>query len=112
MPRGDPVTLPTLVLDEESTVGLGELCRAAHISAERLMAMVAEGLVEPLGKGPPAEWRFAAVAVTRIRTALRLQRDLEVNLAGAALALDLLDEVRRLRAQVRTLEHRLRCGSD
>jgi len=35
--------------------------------------------------------------------ALRLQRDLGLNLAGAALALELLDEVEALRAQLRVM---------
>jgi hypothetical protein len=33
-----------------------------------------------------------------VRRALRLQHDLELNLPGAALALELLDEIERLRA--------------
>jgi chaperone modulatory protein CbpM len=37
------------------------------------------------------------VAVTRLRTAHRLQRDLHINLAGAALALDLLEEIKTLK---------------
>jgi chaperone modulatory protein CbpM len=35
---------------------------------------------------------------------MRLQSDLGVNLAGAALALQLLDEIESLRAQVRAME--------
>jgi chaperone modulatory protein CbpM len=45
--------------------------------------------------------------VRRARRALRLQRDLDLNLAGAALALDLLDEVEILRERVRVLEYQL-----
>ncbi|MBT9477058.1 MAG: MerR family transcriptional regulator, partial [Polaromonas sp.] len=40
----------------------------------------------------------------RARVALRLQTDLDVNLAGAALALELLDELDELRARVQRLE--------
>jgi len=39
--------------------------------------------------------------VRRVRCALRLESDLGVNLAGAALALDLLEELNRLRARQR-----------
>jgi chaperone modulatory protein CbpM len=35
--------------------------------------------------------------LARVQRALRLQHDFGVNLAGAALALDLLEEVERLR---------------
>jgi len=35
------------------------------------------------------------------RVALRLERDLEVNLAGIALALDLMEELEQLRRELR-----------
>jgi chaperone modulatory protein CbpM len=37
--------------------------------------------------------------VQRVQTAIRLQQDLGVNLAGAALALDLLEELQELRCR-------------
>jgi chaperone modulatory protein CbpM len=37
----------------------------------------------------------------RARTALRLQRDLEINLPGVALALELMEELERLRRELR-----------
>jgi chaperone modulatory protein CbpM len=40
----------------------------------------------------------------RATVSLRLQRDLGVNLAGVALALQLLDEVEALRARINALE--------
>jgi chaperone modulatory protein CbpM len=39
--------------------------------------------------------------VVRVRSALRLQRDLGVNLAGIALALDLMEELEDLRSQLK-----------
>ncbi len=38
-------------------------------------------------------WQFHISSVKRVRTAVHLQRDLGVNLAGAALALELLDRI-------------------
>ena len=48
-----------------------------------------------------AEWRFPGSAVTRAQKALKLARDLRVNWPGTALALDLLDEIERLRLERR-----------
>jgi chaperone modulatory protein CbpM len=45
-------------------------------------------------------WRFSGGTVVRVRSALRLQRDLGVNLAGIGLALDLMEELEGLRAQL------------
>ncbi|MBP1152859.1 hypothetical protein JOD69_004728 [Methylocaldum sp. RMAD-M] len=42
-------------------------------------------------------WQFNTAALRRLQTALHLQRDLGVNLPGAALALDLLEELEALR---------------
>jgi chaperone modulatory protein CbpM len=108
----EPITLSGRVLNEESTVGLGELCRAACVSADLLLDMVQEGLLEPLGGRSPVDWRFPETALPRVWVAVRLQRDLQVNLAGAALALDLLEELNTLRRRVRALEHQLPSDPD
>jgi chaperone modulatory protein CbpM len=39
-----------------------------------------------------------------VRCVIHLQRDLGVNLAGAALALDLLEELQQLRARISRLQ--------
>ena len=59
------------------------------------------GILEPLGK-QGRHWRFRANSVKRARVAMRLHRDLGVNLAGAALALDLLERIERLDSRLRT----------
>lgn len=90
------------VLEEEVELTLGELCHACRVPAERVFELVAEGVVEPLGRNP-ARWRFRGVSVRRARCVLRLERDLGVNLAGAALALDLLEELEAMRARLKRL---------
>ena len=42
-------------------------------------------------------WRFSGSALRRAATAQRLTRDLGLNAAGVALALDLLEEIETLR---------------
>lgn len=92
------------LLEEDIELTLGELCRACRLPAERVFELVDEGVVEPLGR-EPAQWRFQAVSIRRVRCVQRLESDLGVNVAGAALALDLLEELERLRARLRGLEH-------
>ena len=53
-------------------------------------------VLEPRG-ADPREWRFSGRTVIRARRAMNLARDLRVNWPGAALALDLLDELETLR---------------
>lgn len=89
------------VLGEDVELTLVELCRTCQLPAERVFELVEEGIIDPLGR-EPAGWRFRWTSVRRVRCALRLERDLGVNLAGAALALDLLEELDRLRARLRS----------
>ena len=66
---------------------------------KRVFQLVDEGLIEPRGRYPK-QWRFHGRSVRRVRCVLRLERDLGVNLAGAALALELLEEVQLLRTRL------------
>lgn len=99
--RQVPDSLP---LDPEVELTLAELCRACQLTAEQLLELVSEGIVEPLGREPETRWRFASTSVWRVRRALHLSRDLGVNWAGAALALELLDELRLARERLRRYE--------
>jgi chaperone modulatory protein CbpM len=82
-------------LHEENGLTLAELSRACAVHAERILELIDEGILEPRGHDPH-RWRFSGSNLRRARTAVRLQRDLDINLAGVALALDLLEEIDRL----------------
>lgn len=96
-------TLVGSILEEEVVLSLGELCRAARLSAERVIELADEGIIEPIG-GSPESWRFRGVSLQRLRCAQRLEQDLGVNTAGVALILDLLDELEYLRARLGRFE--------
>lgn len=96
--------LTGLLLDERSLLTLGELSRACMVSAERIVELVDEGILEPVGQDI-AHWRFSGPSLQRALIVMRLQRDLSINLAGAALVLDLIDEIEMLRSHLQLLEH-------
>ena len=98
--------LPELILDESPAIGLEDLTRLCGVSAELLILLVGEGLLAPLGQSP-ADWRFDGHQIRRIRRALRLSHDLELDWPATALALDLLDEIRHLRQRIHCLELQL-----
>jgi chaperone modulatory protein CbpM len=85
-----------IVLDETVKLSLVDVCEACRVDAESIFEMVNEGIVDPEGS-EPMNWRFNTIALRRLQTAIHLQRDLGVNLPGAALALDLLEELESLR---------------
>ena len=89
---------------EEDSLTLGQLCRACGVHADWIISLVEEGIIEPQGEDMRL-WRFSGASLVRARAALRIQRDLSVNLAGIALVLDLMEELESLRAHMNTLGH-------
>ncbi|MGE0373543.1 MAG: chaperone modulator CbpM [Gammaproteobacteria bacterium] len=84
------------ILEDDTTLTLAELCRVCGVHEEWIAQLVEEGVLEPRGHAGSG-WRFPGTSLHRARTVVRLQRDLGVNLSGAALALELLEEIRCLR---------------
>ena len=83
------------VLEEEYLVSLADLCRSCTVEIHTITTLVTEGILDPLGRDVD-HWRFTVGSLRRVKTVIHLQRDLGVNLAGAALALDLLDRIAEL----------------
>ncbi len=80
------------ILDDHDLVSLRDLCRSCTIEMETVVLLVEEGIIEPVGTDV-RQWQFTLTSLKRVKTAIHLQRDLGVNLAGAALALELLDRI-------------------
>jgi chaperone modulatory protein CbpM len=92
-----PAHLSGVILDRRTTFTLVEFSSACGVTAERVIEMVEEGVIEPISDRD--DWRFHGEALVRAMRALRLMRDLGINWPGAALALDLLDELERLQSR-------------
>ena len=88
----------------QTLLTLRELCRVFDLHADEIVELVEFGVIEPTRGRRPSEWHFSTGALLRVRRALRLQRDLQLNYAGLALALDLLEEVESLRRRLRVLD--------
>ncbi|MGH8428456.1 MAG: chaperone modulator CbpM [Gammaproteobacteria bacterium] len=91
-----------VVLDEQSALSLEELARACAVQTEWVLALVEEGIIEPAA-GDPDAWLFPGTSLARARIAAHLHRDLEIDLAGIALVLDLMEEIEALRARLRLI---------
>ena len=114
-PGEKPAELSGTILDEQSALTLVEISSACAVQTEYIIELVEEGLITPVSpetgqeinpQAPwealePHSWRFTGVHMRLVRIACHLQSDLGVNLAGVALALQLLDEVESLRTRVR-----------
>ncbi|AEK56705.1 MULTISPECIES: chaperone modulator CbpM [Acidithiobacillus] len=71
----------------------GELCDLLHCAPSEALAWVQYGVIQPQGSGPQ-HWRFRRIDLYRARLGQRLARDLELDMAGAALAVELLERLR------------------
>jgi chaperone modulatory protein CbpM len=100
----DLLLVHTGTVIEEDSLTLAQLCHACGVHADWIISLVEESIIEPQGEDIRL-WRFSGASLVRARSALRLQRDLGVNLAGIALALDLIEELESLRAHMKTLGH-------
>lgn len=83
------------IVGEAEWVSLADACRVCRVREAWVIEFVEEGVAEPRTV-PSGGWHFDATALRRLRVAARLRRDLGVNPAGAALALQLMDELERL----------------
>jgi len=91
------------LLDEELEMSLDELCEACPGPNRWVVELVEEGVIEPVGDAS-GDWRFTGTSLARAQVALRLRRDLELNTAGIALAIDLMEEIRELRQRLSRLD--------
>ncbi len=91
-------TVRSLVVDEHVVFSFAALCQATGAAGTQVQALVAEGLLLPTGTGPQ-DWQFTGPSLLRARNALRLAHELELSLHGAAIVMDLLAEIERLKGR-------------
>ncbi len=91
-------TRAAMLLDATVCLDLAELARSCGASVTFVEELVLEGVLAPRERVG-----FTGDDVTRVRRVMRLQRDFDATLPSAALILDLLDEVQRLRGELRRL---------
>ena len=87
------------VVENEVHMSIVELAHASRTPQELIMSWVSEGVLSPAGSSPE-DWRFSGDSLRRAQTAAHLTHDLELNVPGVALALELLDEIAQLRARL------------
>ena len=72
------------------------ICHGHKLNQDSINEMVSWGIADPLGS-KPGKWLFTQKDSDRIGRALRFRKELDINIPGAALALQLLEEINTLR---------------
>ena len=91
---------------EEVALTAEDVCEICGIDAVLIQDLISYDIIIPSGSEPD-KWVFDMAQLQRLRTALRLQRDLELNYAGIALVFKLLQEMEDLRAKTELLNKHL-----
>ena len=85
---------------------LTEVTQSIRLSVDTVVTLVACGIVEPRGE-QPNQWLFEPEMVALMQRACRLQRDLELDWPAVALAMDLIEDLQRLRNENQRLRRQL-----
>jgi chaperone modulatory protein CbpM len=88
------------IFDETVLLTVKDLSRMCAVDERHIVEYVEEGVLRVV-QIDTTEWHFTGAALRRARLALRLERDLELNLAGVALALELMEELEHLRRELK-----------
>jgi chaperone modulatory protein CbpM len=88
-----------MIFEQTTVLTTSELGRLCTVEIQRIVELVEEGILI-VDSEAGGEWRFAPSSLRRARTAIRLQKDLGINISGVALVIELLDEIAALRRQI------------
>jgi len=93
-----PVLIRALL--DDAWLTLEQLCSACGVSPEWVRGHVLEGRLHPPGD-QPSQWQFGSRDLWRVRQIRHLEITFDAEPELAALVADLLEELERLRAQLR-----------
>ena len=99
MSSSEDQALAGTIFEETALLTVKDLSRMCAVDERHIVEFVEEGVLSVV-EIDTAEWHFTGAALRRARLALRLERDLELNLAGVALALELMEELHALRREL------------
>ena len=91
------------ILSDERKLALEDICETCGLPESKIITYIEEGVVEVQG-GDVKLWRFSELSVVRIQKAVRLEKDLRLNPAGAALALELMSQIEELKNELKRLQ--------
>jgi chaperone modulatory protein CbpM len=95
-----------MIAIHQPPLNLEDFIQATELSTTTIIEIIEQGIIEPEGQDQE-HWRFDTRMIVVTKKALRLHQDLQLDWAGIALALQLIDEMEQLRAENQHLQRRL-----
>lgn len=90
------------IINNENLLSFEEICRAIHAEDDLIIQLIEYHVIQPKGSSKK-NWKFDDIALKRARLARNFYYDLEVNLAGVALLIDMLEKIETLEANINRL---------
>ena len=104
--KGPPVAVELFQANPSALYGLDAAARMAGVARRSLLVYCRAGLVRPVIEPASGVMEFTEEAVQAIRRIERLRASRSDELGWVKMLFELLDEVERLRAEVRFLRNR------
>lgn len=103
----EQVIITSVLIDEKNTVSFVEICQQYPRAKDALIDLLEHGLIQSLVHASLEQAMFDGPMVHRLQKAMRLQHDLGVNTPGVVLAMELLDELDKLRHEMDILQRHI-----
>jgi chaperone modulatory protein CbpM len=97
---GNDDVLQAQLLADDDWLRIDEICVRLSVEQDCIVELVELGALDPSAGGEPAAWVFPRRELPRVLAMTRLVADLGVNLTGAAIIVELVEERRRLLARL------------
>jgi chaperone modulatory protein CbpM len=97
------------IVGETLTFDLREVCVRCGLRERDVVGLVHQGVLTPQVESVDAErdWQFAASELPLLARAARLQRSFDLDSAGLALAIELIDQLENARREIDRLRQLL-----
>jgi chaperone modulatory protein CbpM len=97
------IVVSALNIETNLELSLEELCVACKVTPEFIQELVEYGILD-LSNTSLAVHRFNPLHLRRVRTVAHLKTDLDVNLPGAALVIELMEKMDDMRTKIEMYE--------
>ena len=91
------------IIDENNSLSLDEICRAINADHALILQLIEYRIIQPKGVSQK-NWTFDHICLKRARLARNFYYDLEVNVAGIGLLLDMLEKIDELETDIARLK--------
>lgn len=92
-------TISGNIINQNTLLTFDEICRAVHADDELIIQLIEYHIVQPKGTSKK-NWQFDDAALKRLRLARNFYYDLEVNLQGIGLLIDMLERIEILETEM------------